>query len=103
MMYLQDLADFAFMHKDGGNDVDYNDDNSVDFDDFLDHEDRDSDEGNCLLPVQKTQIFVAVAVVHNWLRLLAWDERRLWRPPGFEYVCASFTHALQSGSSHFKR
>lgn len=43
MMYLQDLADFAFMHKDGGNDVDY-DDNSVDFDDFLDHEDRDSDE-----------------------------------------------------------
>uniref|UniRef100_A0A0K8REE1 Putative component of histone deacetyl n=1 Tax=Ixodes ricinus TaxID=34613 RepID=A0A0K8REE1_IXORI len=44
MMYLQDLADFAFMHKDGGNDVDYNDDNSVDFDDFLDHEDRDSDE-----------------------------------------------------------
>lgn len=32
------------MHKDGGNDVDYNDDNSVDFDDFLDHEDRDSDE-----------------------------------------------------------
>lgn len=44
MMYLQDLADFAFMHKDGGNDVDCNDDNSVDFDDFLDHEDRDSDE-----------------------------------------------------------
>lgn len=44
MMYLQDLADFAFMHKDGGNDVDCNDDNSLDFDDFLEHEDRDSDE-----------------------------------------------------------
>lgn len=44
MMYLQDLADFAFMHKDGGNDVDCNDDNSVDCDDYLDHEDRDSDE-----------------------------------------------------------
>lgn len=44
MMYLQDLADFASMHKDGGNDADCNDDNSIDFDDFLDHDDRDSDE-----------------------------------------------------------
>ncbi|XP_077510154.1 sin3 histone deacetylase corepressor complex component SDS3 isoform X1 [Amblyomma americanum] len=44
MMYLQDLADFASMHKDGGNDVDCNDDNSIDCDDFLDHDDRDSDE-----------------------------------------------------------
>lgn len=43
-MYLQDLADFASMHKDGGNDADCNDDNSLDFDDFLDHDDRDSDE-----------------------------------------------------------
>lgn len=43
MMYLQDLADFASMHKDGGNDADCNDD-SIDFDDFLDHDDRDSDE-----------------------------------------------------------
>ncbi|KAH9377079.1 hypothetical protein HPB48_001787 [Haemaphysalis longicornis] len=42
-MYLQDLADFASMHKDGGNDADCNDD-SIDFDDFLDHDDRDSDE-----------------------------------------------------------
>ncbi|XP_050023011.1 sin3 histone deacetylase corepressor complex component SDS3 isoform X4 [Dermacentor andersoni] len=43
-MYLQDLANFASMHKESGNDVDCNDDNSVDCDDFLDHDDRDSDE-----------------------------------------------------------
>lgn len=43
-MYLQDLADFASMHKESGNDVDYNDDNSIDCDDLLDHDDRDSDE-----------------------------------------------------------
>lgn len=43
-MYLQDLADFASMHKESGNDVDCNDDNSIDCDDFLDHDDRDSDE-----------------------------------------------------------
>nr|XP_037287361.1 sin3 histone deacetylase corepressor complex component SDS3-like isoform X2 [Rhipicephalus microplus] len=42
-MYLQDLADFASMHKESGNDVDY-DDNSIDCDDLLDHDDRDSDE-----------------------------------------------------------
>uniref|UniRef100_A0A224Z6M2 Sin3 histone deacetylase corepressor complex component SDS3 n=1 Tax=Rhipicephalus zambeziensis TaxID=60191 RepID=A0A224Z6M2_9ACAR len=43
-MYLQDLADFASMHKESGNDVDFNDDNSIDCDDLLDHDDRDSDE-----------------------------------------------------------
>ncbi|XP_037566884.1 sin3 histone deacetylase corepressor complex component SDS3 isoform X2 [Dermacentor silvarum] len=43
-MYLQDLANFASMHKESGNDVDCNDDNSIDCDDFLDHDDRDSDE-----------------------------------------------------------
>ncbi|XP_064461322.1 sin3 histone deacetylase corepressor complex component SDS3-like [Ornithodoros turicata] len=42
-MFLQDLANCAFMHKDSTNDVDCNDE-SLDCDNFPEHDERESDE-----------------------------------------------------------